>query len=226
MKKYIIANWKANKLPEDVTQWLASFKKQLNENSRIQELITSEAVELIICPSFPYLMLVSKELDGIKGVSVGAQTIASIEHGSFTGEVTAEQIAKMATHVIIGHSERRTFFHENEEAIQKKTVLANQLSLQSILCIRGAEDTIYPGVSMVAFEPVAAIGSGQNMPVDQVIAEKKTFSNLSAETPFLYGGSVTPESARSYLSTNEINGLLIGSASLQAESFLAIAAAA
>lgn len=226
MKKYIIANWKANKIPSDVQEWLTSFRTLLEQHTVVQNLITQDKVELIICPSFPYLAQVSQALTGIQGVSVGAQTISSFERGSYTGEVTAEQVAGFATSVIIGHSERRSHFHEAEEDLEKKVELATQYSLRSILCIRGAEDRIYSHATMVAYEPVEAIGSGQNMPAEEVVEKKKTFQGLNESIPFIYGGSVTPESSGTYLATGEIHGLLIGSASLKAESFLAIAATA
>ena len=226
MKKYIIANWKANKTSSQVDEWITLFQSLLSKNQTVQKLIQENRIELIICPSFPFISTVAGKLHNTPGVSVGCQNIASVEHGSFTGEVTAEQVSGLAQYAIIGHSERRSLYHETETDIAKKVSLAELFSLDSILCIRGEHDTIYSSAKLVAYEPVEAIGSGKNMPAEEVIEKKNHFEGLHANIPFLYGGSVTPDSAGSYLAHDEIDGLLIGSASLQADSYLAIAAAA
>lgn len=218
--KYIIANWKANKNLQEVSDWVNLFNSHIH--GTLLESLNNNSIQCIICPAFPYMTYVSEHIFNHKNILIGSQDIAPIEKGSYTGEVTAVMIQDFASAVIIGHSERRKHFAETDESVQKKTTLATQLSLTSIVCVRGTEDFIPSNSSMVAYEPVHAIGTGMNEPLDNVIEMKKSLK-LSTEIPYLYGGSVTRDNAKEYIDSSEIDGLLIGSASLDPIHYIDIA---
>lgn len=209
--KYFIANWKANKNIGEALAWCSAFKSKY---------VAKDDVVAVICPPFPFLNDLKKELAGLKNIFIGSQTVSSIEKGSFTGEVTALNLVGLATYSIIGHSERRKNFGEIDEDLAKKTFLAKQYGLEPIYCIRDEKDIVPPDVKLVAYEPVAAIGTGQNESPEKVVEMKKKL-NLQDKV-FIYGGSVNEENVKSYLATGEIDGFLIGGASLDGERFVKI----
>lgn len=211
--KYYIGNWKANKNYEETKAWIDSFKKLYSPK---------ESVTIGVCPPFPFLGFMKMQLDGLKNVFVGAQTLSSREQGSFTGEVTAKTLQNIVPFVIIGHSERRKVFGETDAELAEKTALAKKYGLEPIYCIRDEKDPIPPGVKFVAYEPVAAIGTGQNESLDKVLAMKNKMT-LPPGCVFIYGGSVNDKNVGEYLVSQEIDGFLIGKASLDPASFLAIA---
>lgn len=218
--KYIIGNWKANKSVDEVGKWVTEFTEAYQSDTQVQSLINSNLVRIIVCPSFAHLSLV-QPLSSLQGISVGSQSISAQKPGSHTGEVTGEHLQGLAEFAIIGHSERRAEAHEDDQIAAEQVKRAQESSITPILCIRGQEDQIPSGTPIVAFEPVSAIGTGSNMPVDEVLDQKNQCA-LPDEAAFLYGGSVKPDTAGTYLQSSEIDGLLIGGASLDPASFLAI----
>jgi triosephosphate isomerase len=223
--KYIIANWKANKNMTEVQNWVTKFTMQLPTNEMLMNKLQNNAVMLIICPPFPFIEAL-KPLEKIApNIKIGAQTVSAFVDGAYTGEVTAKSLAGMISHAIIGHSERRSHFAETDESLADRVKNAKEQTIEPIYCIRGTEDAIPSDVMIVAYEPVEAIGTGMNMPSNQVTEKKKLFQ-LPANSAFIYGGSVKEESAEEYLTNSDIDGLLIGGASLQPETFIAIAAKA
>ncbi len=210
--KYIIGNWKANKNSADVIHWSDVFLK---------EYTPQEDTTFIVCSPFPFLGLLQQSLKELKNVFIGAQTLASVEEGSHTGETTAKSLQGVAHFAIIGHSERRKYYHESDEDLAKKVLFAKKYNIEPIYCIRDEKDPIPEGVTFVAYEPVAAIGTGQNEPPEQVLVMKKKMK-LPPHCVFIYGGSVNEKNSASYLATGEIDGFLIGKASLDAHQFLAV----
>ncbi|MCX7996374.1 MAG: triose-phosphate isomerase [Patescibacteria group bacterium] len=220
--KYILGNWKANKTVQEVDQWLREFKDALNADRLLRNSLDTGAIELVIFPPFPYLDRTLAALRGLKQIRVGAQTVSEKAGGAFTGEVTARMLRGIVTYVLIGHSERRSYFGETDAELAEQVQRTGEVELQPVLCIRNSQDVIHPGVRFIAFEPVEAIGTGNNMPLQTVLSRKSTFA-LPPGAVFIYGGSVTESSALEYLASSEIDGLLIGGASLQVSTFLAIA---
>lgn len=210
--KYIIGNWKANKTASEVISWSDDFLK---------EYIPDIQTTFIVCPPSPYLSALHDKLSGKKNVFLGAQTVSTSEGGSYTGEVTAQMIRDTAQYVIVGHSERRKYYLETDEELSKKVLLAKKYALEPIYCVRDEKDSIPDGVRFVAYEPVAAIGTGQNEPPEKVVEMKKKMS-LPQGCIFIYGGSVNERNCSSYISTGEIDGFLIGKASLSPSQFLLI----
>ncbi len=213
MKKYIVANWKANRPKNSVDEWLNVFLKKINQQ-------TDES-SIVLCPSFPFIPLVAEKVKSLKNVFVGSQDISSFGEGNYTGEVPSALLSGLVDYSIIGHSERRTHLNESDEILTKKVSKAREIGIEPIFCIRGNQDPIPEGVKIIAYEPVLAIGTGNNESLPDVLQVKQSLK-LPPDAIFLYGGSVDQDNARSYLSSDQINGLLVGTASLDPERFYAI----
>lgn len=209
--KYFIANWKANKNLSQTQDYINKF---------VEIVGMLEQSKVIICPPYPLISSIKEKIAGKNNLYVGSQDLSVFEEGSYTGEVTAKTLQGLVDFVILGHSERRKNFNETQETIAKKVTLAKKYQIEPIICIRNIEDwqVIKDQAKIVAYEPVAAIGTGMNEDPKKVTDFKKTL-NLKPETIFIYGGSVKSDNADSYLGTKEIDGFLIGGASLDPESF-------
>lgn len=214
-------------------------------------------VDLLVCPPFVYLKTVGSVLEG-GTVLLGAQNMSHEKSGAFTGEISASMLKDCgATHVILGHSERRHIYKETDADVNKKTLAAHAAGLVPIVCvgelleereagktaevIRTQFDGSLAGVSpelmaatVIAYEPVWAIGTGKVATPQQAEEVHADLRKLIAErynaatadkVRILYGGSVKPDNAAELLGQPNVDGALIGGASLKAEDFLAIAAA-
>ncbi|MEO5349729.1 MAG: triose-phosphate isomerase [Magnetococcus sp. YQC-3] len=213
--------------------------------------------ELILCPPFTALSTVRHCLEG-SAIHLGGQNVAEQPGGPYTGEISASMLRDVGcSHVILGHSERRTLLGEESALVARKMVAALQEGLVPIVCIgetlqeREEERTLavirnqltplFPLLSpdaqdrpplVIAYEPVWAIGTGRHASPDQ-IQEVHRFirdelrdhlgATIASSMQILYGGSVTPANAATIFSQQDVDGGLIGGASLKAESFLAIA---
>lgn len=242
-RKHIIAgNWKMNKTPEE--------GKELA--SEIASIVSKDAtVEVVVCPAFVALERVSQAIES-SAVRLGAQNLYPKTSGAFTGEVSPEMLrAVFAKYVILGHSERREYFHESDAFINEKVKFSLENLLKPILCIgetleqREAGETLEvvktqllggldgvdaSGMSniVIAYEPVWAIGTGKTatpemaQEVHGVIRSliKAAYGDAVAEkTRIIYGGSMKPSNADELLAQPDIDGGLIGGASLDSKSF-------
>ena len=212
--------------------------------------------ETILCTPFPYLQRVRDALAG-SGVQLGAQTLSEHEDGAYTGEISAGMLLDCGcSHVIVGHSERRSLFGETDAQVAAKFLRAHQAGLTPILCVgesqaeREAGDTEQvvrsqlqavidaAGIeaftdAIIAYEPVWATGTGLTASPEQAQAVHAFIRGLLAaqdagvaeRVPGLYGGSVKADNAAALFAGADIDGGLIGGASLDADSFLAICAA-
>jgi triosephosphate isomerase (TIM) len=230
MKKLIVANWKMN--PDS-----AQAAKQLFAD--MGKLKASKS-EIVICPPFPYLHLAKP-----KNYALGAQDIFWESKGAFTGEVAAPMLQSLGVqYVIIGHSERRKWVGETDEVVNRKVKAALAAGLKVILCVgedaevrdkgmtaakrfvdkelrEGLADLKNPSL-IVAYEPIWAIGSGRaDNPTDTVEMAEFIRSRVSGAR-VLYGGSVNSGNAKDFLQHPEIDGALVGGASLRAYEFKGI----
>ena len=219
--KYFIANWKAKKNLSQIDDWIKIFSEEINENPQLLLKLANNQIKIIICPPFSLLFPLKNKLPKIPNLFLGSQDVSQFDEGSFTGEITAKNLVDFVNYTIIGHSERRKFFNETKEILVKKTALAKKYHLDPIFCIRDHRDFIPEDCQIIAYEPVAAIGTGQNEPPEKVVVMKKKLK-LPQKNVFIYGGSVDENNAQSYLNTNEIDGFLIGSASLDPQQFYEI----
>ena len=244
-KKLIAANWKMYKTPEQAGAFFRDFLPMVADHTRD---------EIVVCP--PYVDLqIAIEAARESNVMIGAQNVHWEKEGAFTGEISVGMLGALGvTHVIIGHSERRQYFNETDDTVNRKLEIALENHFTPIVCVgevleeREAgltEDVLrrqcmraFNGISArkaakltVAYEPVWAIGTGKTatpeMAVDahSVIRHEagKAFGDEFAENlRILYGGSVKPEICEALLCEEEIDGALVGGASLDPVSFTRI----
>jgi triosephosphate isomerase len=196
-----------------------------------------------VCAPFPYLGQVAERLRGTK-VAWGAQNVSEHASGAYTGEVAAAMLAEFGCrYVIVGHSERRQLYGETDAQVAAKYKAARAAGLTPIVCVGetlaereagrteevvGRQMSAVPFAGgVVAYEPVWAIGTGRNATPEQA-QEVHAFlrQRLPADTPILYGGSVKPQNAVAIFAMPDVDGGLIGGASLVAADFLAIVRAA
>ena len=241
-KKIIAANWKMYKTPEQSRQFMKEFLPLVAGHSRD---------EIVICPPFVDIAAVAEKVDGT-GIEVGAQNIYWEKEGAFTAEISGEMlIGAGCKWVIIGHSERRQYFGETDDTVNRRLKVALEAGLAPIVCIGEVKEEREAGVTgdvlrrqcsrafssisarkaakmAIAYEPVWAIGTGLTATPEmanqahQLIRQEA--SNVFGEEyarqlRILYGGSVKPENAHQLLSQEEIDGALVGGASLKADSF-------
>ena len=245
MRKAIIAgNWKMHYTPEEAV-------KLVNE---LKPLVKDATCDVVVCPTFVCLDAVLKAVEG-SNIKVAAQNMHFEEKGAFTGEVAPGMLEAMGvSYVVLGHSERREYFNETDEALNKKVKAAFAHNLTPILCcgetleqrengttneVVGAQiKADLEGLSkelaekvVIAYEPIWAIGTGKSASVE--IAEnccrivrdqiKVMYGEEAAEKVRIqYGGSVKPGNIVEYMAQPDIDGALIGGASLKADSFIEI----
>jgi triosephosphate isomerase len=246
-KKIVAGNWKMNMtLPEGVAL-AGSIDKYFKDHP-------SGKAEAVLCTPYIHLAAISELLKKSK-VSLGAQNCASEASGAYTGEVSCEMIKSTgAQYVIIGHSERRTYYNEDDMLLYKKTLLALKSGLTVIFCcgevLKEREQNIYFKVVkkqlevglfnlseedfrkiVIAYEPVWAIGTGLNASPEQAqeihgyirkLISAKYGKEVADQTTILYGGSCKPSNAAELFAMPDVDGGLIGGASLKKEDFCAI----
>jgi triosephosphate isomerase len=244
MRALIAGNWKMNGLAEDAKA-LAEGLKALGDAGQL-------SCDLLVCPPFPYLGLVAQTLAGSR-VALGGQDCHSVPSGAHTGDIAATMLRDVGcTYVILGHSERRSDHGETDAQVRAKAEAALSAGLVPIVCVgetskeRNGDQTLAvisrqvkgsvpvgmeAGRLVVAYEPVWAIGTGRTAtPADvaKVHGEiRRLLVGLVGEgaekVRILYGGSVKPDNARELLTQANVDGALVGGASLDAEAFWAIA---
>jgi triosephosphate isomerase len=248
-KKLIAANWKMHKTPEEARTFFQDFLPIVQNSDR-----NNDRDEIVVCPTF---LAIDAALQACKGshVAVGAQDMYWQKEGAYTGEICASMLVAVgATHVIIGHSERRQYFGETDDTVNLKLKSAIEAGLTPIVCVgevleereAGLTDDVlrrqclraFNKVSakkahdlVVAYEPVWAIGTGKTA-TPQLAADAHAIIRAEAADSFgqefadklriLYGGSVKPDNAHALMSEEEIDGALVGGASLDPKSFAAI----
>lgn len=210
-KKYIIGNWKSNKTTAEVKSWFGHFSRNFHKKN----LTTLGQLEIVVCPSFIHLNLVKNLIEKYQlPLKLGAQNSSPFAVGAYTGEVAAGQLTELVEYVIIGHSERRKYFHEDEEILEEKVKRLKEKNLEIIYCVPDDKTSIPEGIKIVAYEPVWAIGTG--MAESPLEANKIAASILEkrAVKKVIYGGSVTAENIKGFLQEESITGVLPGKTSL------------
>ncbi len=220
--KYLIANWKAHKSLIESEEWMASFKQFLSQSNDILRKLESKELEIIIAPSFAHLAMVKDSLAGLPNCYVAAQAVSSQKEGNFTGEVTAGALKGLADYSLVGHSERRGK-GETVENIKEQLSNLSTAGIVPVLCVRTAEEFPQDYRGIVAYEPPSAIASSNNASLDEVLNVYSKLK-LSSDSVYLYGGSVDENTCKEYLAKEEIRGFIVGTASLEVEQFMKIAA--
>jgi len=240
----VAGNWKMNKTVAEARDLVTTMRPKLGEIAN---------VEKVLCPPFFAVPALAEMLRG-SGIGLGAQNLHWEEKGAFTGEVSSGMVKEFCNYVIIGHSERRTYFGETDETVNKRTLAALAKGLIAIVCIgetlseneagqtaavieRQVRDGLrnIPAEQLVnlviAYEPVWAIGTGKvatpeiadtmHKSIRETI-KKKYNDKIADEISILYGGSVKPENIAELYVKKNIDGVLVGGASLKIKSFLDI----
>ncbi len=211
---FIVANLKSNKTYDEARSWLDTFQR-IDKNLLEQK-------KVIICPSFVLLETFKTFISqNLLKVSLGAQTVSSVDEGSHTGEVNAKQIKDFADYVIIGHSEERKLLNESDTILQEKVNRSLKYGLTPIYCVQNQDTFIPKGVTIVAYEPIFAIGSGNPDTPYNAGNVAKAIKEKGIST-VLYGGSVTSANVKDFTLESSLSGVLVGGASLEAEEFIKI----
>lgn len=247
-RKIIAGNWKMNKTANDA----ASLAQELAVQVRMSP---DDRIDTIIAPAFPFLAQCARNINGVPGLFLAAQNCHTHTEGAYTGEVSVPMIASTgATHVIIGHSERRTLFGETDKMLHDKLHTVLHGGLTPIFCVgetlqerkaheqatvidRQMESTICHlsneqlKRTIIAYEPVWAIGTGLTATPDQAQEMHALIRNIIANQyghavaemiSIVYGGSCNPSNAAGLFECSDIDGGLIGGASMKANDFMAI----
>lgn len=239
---FIAGNWKMNTTVAQASTLVAEMRERLDR---------VEGVEKVLCPPFISLATIGELLRGTS-IKLGAQNMYFEEKGAYTGEVSPLMLSQLCEFVILGHSERRQYFAETDELINKKVGAALKIGLTPILCVgekleekeagetaevvarqvRGALEGIEsPQGLVIAYEPIWAIGTGKAATPpesnDTTGLLRRTVAQLYGEefaqgVRILYGGSVTASNIAGFMEQPEIDGALVGGASLKAEEFSSI----
>jgi triosephosphate isomerase len=227
----IAGNWKMYKGPAETAEFCLGLREQ--------EL---DGVEVVVCPPFVSLAVAVQLLAGTE-IAVAAQNVHWEDEGAYTGEVSARMLRELGVYgAIVGHSERRQYFGDTDETVSKRVHTALEAGLFVIACIgetaeerEGGEtedvlrrqlSVLEPDDNLVlAYEPVWAIGTGRTATPD-LAQEAHAFVKSQLHALVLYGGSVKPDNAAELLAQPDVDGALVGGASLELESFTAICRAA
>src|SRR5882757_6482309 len=249
-KKIVAANWKMNMTQAESARFIESLLIDLGDIAD---------VEVVILPPFTAIAKVTEALGKAQNIKVGAQNMYWERNGPYTGEISAELLRDLfVRYVVLGHSERRRFFGETDEIVNRKVRAAHAAALRPIVCIgetleqrdRGNVEKILAiqlrrslaGLTpkelqetVIAYEPIWAIGTGRNATPQQAqeahafirhILREMSDDSTADRVRIQYGGSVKPENARELMSQPDIDGALVGGASLDPRSFAQIVKAA
>jgi triosephosphate isomerase len=238
----IAGNWKMHKTEQEASELASHLKERLKDVT---------GAKVVICPPFTSLPAVRSAIQSTR-ISLGAQNMHWEEKGAYTGEVSPTMLLTAGCkYVIIGHSERRTFFSETDDTVNLKTKSSLKFNLSPIICVgerleqreaneteqvvehqvKGAFKDLHPEQAektVVAYEPIWAIGTGKTATPEQAnevhhfireLLSSQFGKECAEKINVLYGGSVKPENSRELLEMPEIDGALVGGASLDAQSF-------
>lgn len=235
----IAGNWKMNTTASEAVELVKNVRKGLTG---------AYDVEVVVCPPFVFLVPVKDALKG-SSVKLGAQNTYFAEKGAYTGEISPLMLSDLCDYVIIGHSERRQFFGDSDDVVNKKLSAVLKTGLKPILCVgekleeneagktgevitrqlkSALEGLECSGTLVVAYEPIWAIGTGRAAQGKQVNDTARLIRDtlaeiggqeVSGDIRILYGGSVTADNICEFIEQSEIDGALVGGASLKAGQF-------
>jgi triosephosphate isomerase len=223
MSRYLLANWKSHKTLANAEAWLEKFSRIHRPDPQLQ---------VIIAPPVPFLVPLWQKIRkmNISGLSLAVQDLSPFPLGSYTGEVTGAMVRDFAGYAILGHSERRRYFHETHQDIANKVSEAVAAGITPILCI----DLPYAREQLAAipekdstgliigYGPVEAVGIDIPQSLTKARDAVAAIRAMAPDNPILYGGSINGENAGEYGSLAGISGLMVGASSLDPDTFAAI----
>lgn len=214
-KKYIVGNWKSNKTSVEVEAWFKQFASLFTAS---KEKLGN--LEIVVCPPYIYLPLANKlQHEFNLPIKIGAQDVSPFQNGAYTGAIFASQIAEFAKYVLVGHSERRSNFHEDDAQLFEKVKRAQEANLEVIYCIQDENTSIPQDVKIIAYEPVWAIGSGKTDTPENADRVAARVKEKHKEAVVIYGGSVNQDNVVGFINTSHIDGVLPGGSSLDPQKF-------
>ena len=213
---WIIANFKSNKTIAEALDWVSKVGPQIPKNLKV-----------VVCPTFSALSEIKKVIQvGGYPLMVGSQDLSPYDIGAYTGEEAAKILKDVVDLSILGHSERRKNFGETDEMVSKKVEQALENNIIPLVCVQSEETPVPQNCNLIAYEPLFAIGTGNpDTPenADKIASQlKEKYSPPAGGLEVLYGGSVTSQNVKAFISRDNISGVLIGGASLDPEEFIKI----
>lgn len=226
MHKFVVANWKANKTLAETQAWSSELQRFLATRQADQK--SGDWPRVIVAPSLIQLSHLAqlKTTLAYSNFFLGAQDVSPFPDGAYTGATTARTLASFnVKYVIVGHSERRRYFHETHQDVARKVALALEAGIVPIVCVddeyiveqAAALDRNDLSRVLVAYEELGAIGTGHNEPISHVREVVEMIHHAFGLVPVLYGGSVKPHNTAEYVAVTD--GVLVGSASLTSGDF-------
>lgn len=212
---WIISNWKSNKSISEALDWISKVGPQIPKVNNLK---------VVVCPAFSAISEVRKAISvGGFSLKVGSQNLSPFGIGAYTGEEPAALLSQFVELSILGHSERRKNFAEDDEQISQKVTQAVENNITPLVCVQGGQTPVLASCRLVAYEPVFAIGTGnpdtpENANSIATNLKQKYGQNLEV----IYGGSVNAKNVEHFIKQQAINGVLVGGASLNAEEFIKI----
>lgn len=230
-KHFIVGNWKSYKTLPEAKEWLEKFKE-------LSPVYSQNQLEVIVCPSFLLIPEMKKFIDENNlPLKLGVQDISPFDEGAYTGSIFAREAKEFVTHALVGHSERRRYFHETDEDVLAKIKQVLNNGITPVLCISDMkqleyylkeDDVLVTNADKIIFvyEPPSAISGGGAFhaadPKDIDINSSEIGKMIGRDVITLYGGSVNPDNAATIFELEHISGGLPGQASLDAEKFVGI----
>jgi len=220
---WVIANWKSNKNIAEALDWVAAVGPNLSKN---------ENLKIVVCPTFSTLSEVKKAITvGNFPILVGVQDLSPFGVGAYTGEESAALLSQLVDLAILGHSERKKNFKEDDEMVAKKAEQAIDNKIIPLICVQDEGTPVPKGCTMIAYEPIWAISTGltntpgagrADMPEDANKIAGIFKQKYGQELEVIYGGSVDSSNIKGFITGDNICGVLVGNASLDAEEFIKI----
>ena len=246
-KTLIVANWKENFTASEAERWADELNKELRMSASgdSSNLKNKGETEVVVCPPFVLIPVLKSQVSSLppdspqrrlprggRGkfqVHLGAQDVSKFEEGQYTGEVSAKMLKDFVKHVIVGHSERRKYFGEMDEDVELKIEQCLKHNLIPIVCVNNLEQVPkcqsakVPKETIFAYEPLFAVGTDTpDTPENAQKFAEKIKGEVGQDVRLLYGGSVNAENVKLFVSRPDIDGVLVGQASLDAAEFAKI----